>query len=182
MKPDGSWPYPKPVAGGEARHLVSGLRLPDIVLQATTGADVNLAQLTGRAVIFCYPWMGNPGLANPPGWDDIAGAHGSTPQAEAYRDQFAAFQRLGVVVCGLSQQAAAEQLAASRRLRLPFALLSDAEGAFQKQMKLPQFSDDKAQRYLCRLTMLVEDGLLKRVWYPVHPPPADAHTVLKCLR
>jgi peroxiredoxin len=61
-----------------------GQALPDVELPATTGAPVNLRRLPGSTVIFCYPWTGRPGLPDPPGWDNIPGAHGSTPQAQAY--------------------------------------------------------------------------------------------------
>ena len=54
------------------------------------------------AIVYCYPWTGRPGLPNPPGWDDIPGAHGSTPQAEGFRDLYAGFQQVDAAVFGLS--------------------------------------------------------------------------------
>ena len=65
-----------------ARHLKRGRRMPDLALPTTAGRSVNFAELSGRAVVFCYPWTGRPGQPNPPSWDDIPGAHGSTPEAE----------------------------------------------------------------------------------------------------
>ena len=56
---------------------------------------VNFAKLAGMAIVYCYPWTGRPGLPNPPDWDDIPGAHGSTPQAEGFRDLYAGFQQVG---------------------------------------------------------------------------------------
>ena len=73
----------KPDALGDdsaARHIIAGTRLPDVALVATHGAPVNLARFQERAVVFVYPYTGTPGQPNPPGWDDIPGAHGSTPE------------------------------------------------------------------------------------------------------
>ena len=57
-------------------------RVPNVELEATSGAPVNPARIIGPAVIFCYPFTGRPGYPNPPNWDHIKGAHGSTPQAQ----------------------------------------------------------------------------------------------------
>ena len=48
------------------------------------GEPVNLARRPGRAIVFVYPWTGRAGVANPPDWDDIPGAHGSTPETEGF--------------------------------------------------------------------------------------------------
>ncbi|MBS0270185.1 MAG: peroxiredoxin, partial [Proteobacteria bacterium] len=76
-----NWPWPSPVDDGTAKHLIAGTRLPDVALPATRGASVNLARYQERAVLFAYPMTGTPGVANPPDWDVIPGAHGSTPEA-----------------------------------------------------------------------------------------------------
>lgn len=91
-----------PADDGGARHLKRGRRMPYIALPTTAGRSVSFAQLPGRSIVYCYPWTGRPGVANPPGWDDIPGAHGSTPQAEGFRDLHAGFSQVGAVVFGLS--------------------------------------------------------------------------------
>jgi hypothetical protein len=48
--------------------------------------DIALPTTADRTISFA----GLPGLPNPPGWDDIPGAHGSTPQTEGFRDLIAA--------------------------------------------------------------------------------------------
>ena len=89
---------------GAARHLKRGRRLPDIALPTTAGRRVSFGKLSGRAIVYCYPWTGRPGQPNPPGWDDIPGAHGSTPETEGFREHYAGFQALGVEVLGISTQ------------------------------------------------------------------------------
>ncbi len=118
---------PAPQDDGRARHL-TGLRLPDVALPATGGGMVNLSKLKGRTVVYVYPRTGVPGVDPPPGWDQIPGARGCTPQSCGFRDHFAALKALGVAqVFGLSTQATGYQQEAADRLHLPFPILSDAE-------------------------------------------------------
>ena len=95
------WPWPAPDDDGGARHLMAGLTLPDLPLPATDGRTLSLARLPGRWIVFVYPWTGRPGFPNPPDWDDIRGAHGSTPEAEGFRDHHDAFRKMGLDVLGL---------------------------------------------------------------------------------
>lgn len=162
---------------GRADHLVAGLRMPSIALAATSGERVDLAMRAGRSVVFCYPWTGRPGLPNPPRWDDIPGAHGSTPQAMGFRDRHAEFQALGVAVYGLSSQETDYQRELVARLGLPFAMLSDQDFAFQRALKLPIF-ETGGVTYLTRLTLIIADGVLVDRLYPVDPPEASAAAAL----
>ncbi len=173
-------PAPAPADDGRAAHLVPGTRLPDIALPSTRGGEVNLGTLPEAAIIYVYPWTGRPGLADPQGWDDIAGAHGSTPETAGFRDAYVAFQALGIEVFGLSTQDTEHQLELSTRLAVPFPLLSDAAFRVQKALRLPTFEAGGAP-YLRRLTLYVRDGRIGHVFYPVHPPEAHAVEVLAWL-
>ncbi|MDQ8697900.1 peroxiredoxin [Hyphomicrobium sp. LHD-15] len=175
-----AWPYPAPGDDGEARHLATGLSLPDIARSATSGSPVNLANLAGRWVVFVYPWTGRPGLANPPGWDDIPGAHGSTPEAEGFRDHYETFRAAGFDVLGISGQTTADQQEFANRMRLPFPLLSDADGRLREALRLPAFETGGVV-YLKRLTFVLRDGAIERVVYPVHPPHTHAADLLATL-
>jgi peroxiredoxin len=174
------WPYPAPENDGAADHLRPGLRLPDLDLPATLGAPVNFASLEGAWAIFIYPWTGRPGLANPPDWDHIPGAHGSTPEAEGFRDHHEAFRDLGIGILGLSGQTSADQQEFAARMRLPFPLLSDAEGLVRSALRLPTFETGGVV-YLKRLTLLLRDGAIERTIYPVHPPHTHAGDLLAAL-
>ncbi len=133
------WPYPAPEDDGAARHLTSGLKLPDIPLPSTAGGTLSLARLAGRWIVFIYPWTGRPGLPNPPNWDDIAGAHGSTPEAEAFRDSHETYRAAGFEILGISGQLTADQQEFAARVRLTFPLLSDADAALKTALNLPVF-------------------------------------------
>jgi peroxiredoxin len=169
-----------PVDDGGAAHLAVGTPLPDLALASTLGTPVNLSTRRGSAVVYVYPWTGRPGHADPPGWDDIPGAHGSTPETEGFRDRYAPFRALGVEVFGLSGQSSEHQRELAMRLGVPFAILSDIDFSFQRALRLPTF-DAGGALYLKRLTLIVEDGRLRHVFYPVHPPGAHAEEVLAWL-
>jgi peroxiredoxin len=129
---------PAPVDDGGAAHL-PGSRVPDVPLLATNGQTVSLARLRGRTVVYAYPRTGEPGRANPEGWDAIPGARGCTPQSCAFRDHFAELRELGVDhLFGLSAQDGPYQREAAERLHLPFPLLSDSALAFARAAGCPR--------------------------------------------
>jgi peroxiredoxin len=161
---------------GAARHLKRGTRMPDRDLPTTSGGSVNLARLPGLAIVYCYPWTGRPGLPNPPDWDDIPGAHGSTPEAEGFRDLYAGFQQVKADVYGLSAQSTDYQREFVQRLGLPFDLVSDEQLAVQRALALPTFTTGSVT-YLKRLTLALQDGRIERVYYPVPLPGAHAREV-----
>src|SRR5262245_29013723 len=161
---------------GGARQLVRGRRMPDILLPTTAGDGVSFARAKGRTIVYCYPWTGRPGAPNPPGWDDIPGAHGSTPEAEGFRDLYDGFRQVDAAVYGLSTQSTAYQRELVERLSLPFPIASDEGFALARALALPTFATGGVT-YLKRLTLAVRDGRIERVYYPVALPAAHAREV-----
>jgi peroxiredoxin len=172
---------PAPPDDGAARHL-AGARLPDLDLPATSGTAVNLARLAGRTVVYIYPRTGVPGIDPPPGWDQIPGARGCTPQSCGFRDHFAALKSLGVAqVYGLSTQDTAYQREAAERLHLPFAILSDASLKLAHALNLPTF-EAAGMTLLKRMALVIENGTIVKAFYPVFPPDRNAEEVITWLR
>lgn len=173
---------PVPVDDGASDHLV-GRPVPSIALPATNGEDVNLhdASRGRRLVIFAYPRTGQPGVRSPTGWDSIPGARGCTPEACSFRDLSEQFAALHVDVYGLSTQDSDYQLEAANRLHLPYALLSDAHLRFTAALGLPTFTVD-CMTLLRRLTLVITDGRVEHVLYPVFPPDGAAIDVLDVLQ
>lgn len=171
---------PVPVDDGACDHL-PGLQLPSIPLPSTAGRMVDLARLPGRTVVYCYPRTGEPGKPVPPAWDAIPGARGCTPQACAFRDHYQELQALGARVFGLSTQDTAYQQEAVARLHLPFELLSDANLAFARALRLPTFEFD-SMTLIKRLTLIVRDGRIEKVFYPVFPPDKNPEEVIAWLQ
>jgi peroxiredoxin len=168
---------PEPEDDGAADHL-TGAAMPAIALPATDGSTVDLSSLAGRAVVYAYPWTGRPGqplLAED--WDLIPGARGCTPETCGFRDHHADLAALGAAVYGLSTQDTDYQRELVERLVLPFAILSDAELALTTALRLPTF-EVAGKTLLKRLTLLVRDGEIEHVWYPVFPADRHAAEVL----
>jgi Redoxin len=92
---------PRPADDGAASHLC-GMSLPTAVLPATNGANIELAAIPGRSVIYIYPMTGRPGVPLPDGWDGIPGARGCTPQSCSFRDHYHELKALNTSVFGLS--------------------------------------------------------------------------------
>lgn len=171
---------PKPVDDGMCRHL-SGQAMPRLTLDATDGRHVDLSALAApRTVLYCYPMTGVPGMALPDGWDSIPGARGCTPESCAFRDHYRDIRERDAEVFGVSAQATAYQREMAERLHLPFAVLSDLDFALTDALRLPTFVA-AGRRLIKRLTLLVRDGIIEHVFYPVFPPDRHAGQVIDWL-
>ena len=171
---------PVPVDDGACDHL-PGMRLPSHALPATDGRTVDLSTLSGRSIVYAYPRTGRPNEPLPAGWDEIPGARGCTPQSCAYRDFAAELGALGARVFGLSTQDTVYQQEAAERLHLPFPLLSDERRELTTALSLPTFEVD-GMTLIKRLTLVIDNGAIEMVFYPVFPPDADAARVAAWLR
>jgi len=172
---------PAPEDDGAAAHL-AGTTLPDIPLPATDGRMVSLAALTGLSVVYAYPMTGRPDQPLPDGWDMVPGARGCTPQACAFRDHAVDLRTLGVDhLFGLSTQETDYQREAAERLHLPFALLSDADLRLAEALNLPTMTV-AGMKLLKRMTLVLRDGQIVTVFYPVFPPDEAPAQVAAWLR
>ncbi len=172
---------PVPEDDGAADHL-PGTPLPHIELASTAGRNVALDRLgPGRAVLYIYPMTGQPGVDLPDGWNDIPGARGCTPEACGFRDHHAELRATGAAtVYGLSSQSTAYQAELAERLGLQFEILSDTGLELAQALDLPTFAAD-GERLYKRLTMIVADGRIEHVFYPIFPPDEHAAQVLEWL-
>ena len=173
---------PAPVDDGGARHL-EGLKLPDLPLPATDGSMVSLARLSGRSVVYAYPRTGRPDqIALVDEWDMIPGARGCTPQSCAFRDHHSELLSAGArQVFGLSTQNTDYQREAVERLHLPFAILSDEKLALTKALRLPTM-EVAGLTLLKRMALVIDDGRITKVFYPVFPPDRNAADVVAWLK
>ena len=173
---------PVPEDDGAATHL-PGLALPPFELAATDGSTVRLDRLEGPTIVYAYPRTGRPG-EDPlvPDWDLIPGARGCTPETCGFRDHHAELQAAGAAeVFGLSAQDSDYQREVVDRLQLPFPLLSDEDLELTKALRLPTF-EAAGQTLIKRLTLVVNEGSIEHVFYPVFPPDRHAEEVLAWLR
>ncbi|MGH2820076.1 MAG: peroxiredoxin [Actinomycetota bacterium] len=170
---------PAPEDDGACDHL-PGTSLPSLGLLSTSGREVRLSDLPGRSVVFCYPRTAGPGEELPVGWDLIPGARGCTPETCSFRDHHDDFTDLGVSVFGLSTQTTGYQEEMVGRLGVRFDVLSDARLALTNALGLPTFRVE-GMTLVKRLTLVIEDGTIGHVFYPVFPPGGHAAEVLTWL-
>jgi peroxiredoxin len=173
--------YPMPVDNGDSDHIQTGMTLPRVTLPSTAGDMICLTDLPGCILVFVYPWTGRPGVPNPPNWDDIPGAHGSTAEIEGFRDLDAQFEEFELGIYGLSRQSTDYQREMVERLRVPFPILSDANGEFAAAAALPTF-ETGGEVYLKRISILLNHGLVENVFYPIPRPEKHARDVLRWFR
>ncbi len=173
---------PAPEDDGAAVHLV-GMTIPTLHLHATDDSVVDLSGLKGRTVVFGYPRTGEPGkIGLTDDWDMIPGARGCTPQACSFRDLFSELRAAGAKhVFGLSTQSNAYQSEMAARLHLPFPVLSDEKLELTDALNLPTM-DVADLTLIKRLALIVDDGTITHVFYPVFPPDRNAGDVLAWLK
>jgi peroxiredoxin len=170
---------PVPEDDGAADHL-RGVMLPQLTLESTHGPRSLRALSMGLLVLYVYPRAGRPGVPSVPGWDEIPGARGCTPQSLGFREAFARFQQLGAEVAGLSAQTLDDQREFAERNAIPYPILADPELRLRAALRLPTF-DVEGVRLYKRLTLVVEACAIAKVFYPVFPPDENAREVLAWL-
>jgi peroxiredoxin len=171
---------PIPQDDGSTNHL-KGLKLPNLSLNASNGKAINLADIKGKLVVYCYPMTGQPNVALPEGWDQIPGARGCTPQSCSFRDHYQELQELGAEVLALSVQSTEYQKEMVDRLHLPFQVVSDVNYQFQKALNLPTFVA-AGMKLLKRVTLIANNGVIEAVHYPIFPSDSDPSWVIDYLK
>jgi peroxiredoxin len=84
-------------------------------------------------------------------------------------------------VFGLSTQDTDYQNEAAVRLHLPFPILSDAELKLARAINLPTFQIAGMVLHK-RMALVIDDGVVSKVFYPVFPPDKNAEDVIAWLR
>jgi peroxiredoxin Q/BCP len=108
---------------GRSSGVQPGQAAPDFALPDAAGKIVKLSQFQGRPVVlYFYPKDDTPGC---------------TMEACAFRDQYEDFVDAGAAVVGVSSDSSASHEKFAARHRLPFTLLSDADGALRKRYGVP---------------------------------------------
>ena len=175
---------PIPEDDGAASHL-TGQKIPAIALRSTDDNWVDLSGQTGTIVLYAYPRTGRPDEPESTEWNQLPGAKGCTPQALGFRETYRILQGLGARVYGLSTQNREYQREAVARLALPFPLLSDSELDLTTALRLPTFRFDpypgESPIHIKRITLVIVDGVIRHVFYPVFPPGDNARIVAEWL-
>jgi peroxiredoxin len=170
---------PVPVDDRACDHLL-GTMLPQLTLESSQGPVSLRAVALDLLVLYVYPLAGRSGRPPPPGWDEIAGARGCTPQSLGFRDAYARLQELGARVAGLSAQPLDDQLEFAERNAIPYPVIADPELRLAHALRLPTFEVDRRTLYK-RVTLVAEGCAIAKVFYPVFPPDENAADVVAWL-
>ncbi|PWN87515.1 BcpB protein, partial [Acaromyces ingoldii] len=188
MTEAGTFPLPAnlpvPEDTGACVHLPGHPMPPLIELASTAGGvvDLFLLSLSRPVLVFVYPRTASPGEEVPESWNALPGARGCTPELCSIRDGLHPLveHEPTLAIFGLSVQPTAIQQEAATRLRLPYALLSDESLALQKALDLPTLQW-QGRTFLQRVTLLLKEGQITQVHYPVFPPDKAAAVALQML-
>ncbi|MGB7242244.1 MAG: peroxiredoxin, partial [Sulfitobacter sp.] len=162
----------------EKMDALEGKNLPAATLPATDGAEIKLGGLAGWNAFYFYPRTSPPDAPPIPGWDQIPGARGCTPQSCGFRDNHADLIAAGTSkVLGVSTQDTAYQSEVVQRLHLPFSLLSDPELMFHQELGLPIFEAGGLTLY-ARTTLITFGTEIRKVFRPIPDPASNAEAVL----
>jgi thioredoxin-dependent peroxiredoxin len=133
--------------------LKVGGKAPAFRLKNDAGNDVSLSDYLGkRVVLFFYP------KANTPGW---------TTEASEFRDAKKQFDKLGVVILGMSGDSVKAQATFKANQRLNFDLLSDSD-----LKTIEAYGSRRMKKFLgrsflgiVRSTFLIgPEGKLEHIW------------------
>ena len=107
------------------KPIAIGDRAPAMAAVAHNGQQVSLADYLGKQVVvlYFYPRDGTPVC---------------TTEACAFRDAFQDFSDAGAVVIGVSSDSPERHRDFALQQRLPFKLLSDADGAIRRAFGVPK--------------------------------------------
>jgi len=102
----------------------AGDRAPDFALKSQDGQIVRLSDLLGRGsvVVYFYPKDNTPGC---------------TAEAGAFRDGYPKFGELNAEVVGISSDSIGSHKGFAEGCRLPFQILSDADGEVRRSYGVP---------------------------------------------
>jgi peroxiredoxin len=168
---------PVPVDDGACVHL-EGTAVPALELESSVG-PVELSTF-GPAVVYVYPRTGKPGVEPKESWNAIPGARGCTPQSCGFRDHAEELRGLGYKLAGLSAQTLEDQVELSERLGILYPVIADPELSLKGALRLPTFEFEGAELYR-RLTLVLGEGRIEKVFYPVFPPDRNAEEVVAWL-
>lgn len=143
--------------------LPEGSPAPDFTLPDETGRLHRLSDYRGRVVVlYFYPKDDTPGC---------------TKEACAFRDDYSAYERAGVVILGVSPDSPESHARFKAKYNLPFPLLSDPEHQVLEQYGAWGLKKAYGREYygVIRSTYLIgPDGTILKVYPKVKPAEHSA--------
>ena len=150
---------------------LEGKKAPAFTLPDANGKPVALTDLAGKdVVLYFYPKDDTPGC---------------TKEACGFRDHWKTLQKLGVAVFGVSADAAASHQKFTKKYKLPFPLLTDADrkvmtkyGAYGEKMMYGK----KVTGVIRSTVWIGPDGKVRKHWARVAKAESHPDDVLAAIR
>ena len=163
-------------------NSLENTNFPNISLPNQDGNLLNLHRPdTFRMVLYFYPMTGRPDKPLPDNWNNIPGAKGCTIETCLFRDKYDDIIILNAVPIGISTQDIDHNKEMTSRLKIPYDVLSDEKLELSNQLNIPTFSVD-SKIFLKRITLIVENKIIKKVFYPINNINKHIEEVLKWLK
>jgi peroxiredoxin len=171
--------------GAEMRQVAArlvGVPIPSVVLTAAGEYALNLRQFACAypLVIYLYPGWANTSEMSCRGKSrESCGdtALMDAMQHRAFRDHQSDLEARGYRAIGVSSQSVEAQRRAMIDGRLTQRLLSDPGLGLAEQLQLPTFTEEGVRWYR-RLTLVVHDGRVVKVFFPVSSAARSAAQVI----
>ncbi len=161
---------------------LKNMALPSISLPNQDGILLKLNRTdTFRLVIYFYSMTGHPDKKLPKNWSQIPGASGCTLQNCTFRDNYEKFIQLNALPIGVSTQKIHDIKEMTIRLGIQYDILSDSDLICIKKLSLPTFSINN-EIFIKRMTIVVENNIIREVFYPVVSVNNHVDDVLKWLK
>ena len=172
---------PRPVDNGESDHLL-GMKIPRMLLLSTKDHVLDLSKIDSRyKILYFFPMLAVPGEHVPSSeWNDIPGARGCTPQNISMSKCDDDLQRYGAMSIGISTQSIDKLTKVSSLRKFLQPLVSDRDLEFKNKLDVPvfQFKGDTMYK---RLTLVVQESRIVKVFYPIFPPDKHIFEILTWL-
>jgi peroxiredoxin len=166
------------------RAVASRLRhkqLPSLELEWMPGERLDVQSLGSKPlVLYCHPGI-EPGTAVSEGEEDEQAVGADAAECRSFAERELELASMNHRVVGVSSQSAASQLDLATQEALPHVMLSDDRLELAEEMGLPTFEVDGVRLYE-RVTLIVRDGRVQKVFYPILDPAAHATEVAEWLR
>lgn len=162
---------------------LKGKTMPPVALKTTDGRTITLDSLAQRYILVVQPGPSTSKCQLPENWSLIKGAPGCTGEAQGFNKLLAEFKKLGYEIFGLNNKSTEQQKTAKAEKGLKFELISDEELKLAKALNL-HVSEAKISatqqtiQYMERLTLVVENGVIKDVIDQIPEPAKNAEQVL----
>lgn len=158
-----------------------GKRLPALELQWMPGEWLDIRALGSKPlVLYCQPGLDEGTFPGDPVADERALA-ADAAESRAFADHGLELATMSHRVVGVSALSSVRQLEMATQEALPHVMLSDERLELAEEMGLPTVEIDGVRVYE-RLSLVVWDGCVEKVFYPIADPVAHAGEVVEWLR